>query len=65
MSSASSPVSIMTPESDACSFAPTSPGFEGHDYVYRSMVRQLLSRYTRQELDQLLEEEGNEAASCE
>ncbi|POR38950.1 Uncharacterized protein TPAR_00848 [Tolypocladium paradoxum] len=64
MSSASSPDSTMTPESDTGSFAPTSPAFEAHDYMYRSMVRQLLLRYTKQELDQLLEEESNEAAAC-
>uniref|UniRef100_A0A0L0N068 C2H2-type domain-containing protein n=1 Tax=Tolypocladium ophioglossoides (strain CBS 100239) TaxID=1163406 RepID=A0A0L0N068_TOLOC len=63
MSSASSPVSIMTPESDTGSFTPTSPALGAQDYMYRSMVRQLLSRYTRQELDQILDQEGHEAAS--
>ncbi|KYK54487.1 hypothetical protein DCS_06445 [Drechmeria coniospora] len=56
MSSVSSPASVMTPDSDAGSLRGSSPSVEGHDC--RAMVRRLLSRYSRNEIDQLLREEG-------
>ncbi|PNY25125.1 Uncharacterized protein TCAP_04934 [Tolypocladium capitatum] len=61
MSSASSPVSITTPESDAGSFPPTSPSpaFEAQDCRYRGMVRQLLSRFSRKKATKQLRVDGS------
>ncbi|KAM4067032.1 zinc finger domain-containing protein [Hirsutella rhossiliensis] len=58
MSGASSPVSMMTPESENGSLAPSSPRLESQDS--RIIIRRLLLRYGRHEIERLLEEE-----SCE
>lgn len=59
MSSASSPTSAMTPDSETSNFMPVSPCFDSQEH--RAMVRHLLSKYSRHEIDQLLEEVAGEA----
>ncbi|PHH81417.1 hypothetical protein CDD82_849 [Ophiocordyceps australis] len=61
MSAASSPLAVMTPESDPGSFMAESPSRldafpQGLDY--RAMVRRLLQRFSRPEIERLIDEEG-------
>ncbi|KAK2608517.1 hypothetical protein QQS21_002979 [Conoideocrella luteorostrata] len=55
MSSASSPSYMMTPESDMESPLAISPSTHGHNA--RVIIRQLLERHTREEINQILIEE--------
>ncbi|OAQ81360.1 zinc finger domain-containing protein [Purpureocillium lilacinum] len=52
----------MTPDSETSNFMPVSPCFDSQEH--RAMVRHLLSKYSRHEIDQLLEEVAGEAP-CE
>ncbi|KJZ73303.1 hypothetical protein HIM_07307 [Hirsutella minnesotensis 3608] len=61
MSSVSSPVSMMTPESESGSIASSSPRLETQDC--RIAIRRLLSKYGRQEIEKLLLEESCEPSS--
>ncbi|KAG8412335.1 hypothetical protein J3458_014519 [Metarhizium acridum] len=56
MSPASSPPSMMTPESDTGSPLSTSPSIQGYDP--RAIIRQLLEKYTKEDINRLVEEES-------
>ncbi|KHN98637.1 Zinc finger, C2H2-like protein [Metarhizium album ARSEF 1941] len=56
MSPASSPSSMMTPESDTGSPLSMSPSI--HVYDPRAVIRQLLEKYTKEDLNRLVEEES-------
>ncbi|PHH65018.1 hypothetical protein CDD81_3416 [Ophiocordyceps australis] len=61
MSAASSPLAVMTPESDSGSFmAESPPRLDGSQQglEYRAMVRRLLERFSRPEIERLIDEEG-------
>lgn len=62
MSTASSPASMMTPESENGSLAPGSPRLDSQDC--RIMIRRLLLRYGRHEIERLVDEESCEASLC-